>query len=220
VADDETTQESEETTDTGGQSGTKGPSDGPLTPTGQGVSFSAQQQDYVNKLLADERRTTLRKFKESDEFKTVAVRARRADELEGQGRQEVEELSEALAKAKAERAQALAQAEHSLQRAQVTAILAQRGVPSDRIADATVLLDRSGIKVDLAQGSVTGAEEAVQALVESRPWLVGPGLAPQHTQNARPAPNLNGGVTSAPVTDEARIAAVMEEMRARGHGRL
>jgi hypothetical protein len=198
----------------------KPPVTGPLSTPGQGATFTAEQQEYLNKLIAEERRTALRKFKDSDEFKTLTTRARRADEIEGQSRQSEEELSEALAKAKAERAQALAQAENALIRAQITAIAGQRGIPGERIQDAILLMDKSGIKANLADGTVTGAEEAVQALVESRPYLVGPGVAPRETQRERPAPNLNSGARGAPATEEARIAQAMEEMRAHGMGRI
>lgn len=193
---------------------------GPLSPQNQGVTFSAEQQEYLGKLLAEERRNALDKFKNSDTYRQTAARARRTDELEGETRQQIETLQTENARLKAERAQALSKAEASLARAQMVAVLSQRGVPSERIQDALILADKSNLKVDLDQGIVTGAEESVQALIESRSWLVGPGIAPSHTQRERPQPVLNGGSTGQPVTNEARIAKVMEEMAARGHGRL
>jgi hypothetical protein len=184
------------------------------------IMFTPAQQEYVNKIAADERRSAVAKFKDSDEFKSLEARARRADELEGTGRQEVEDLTEQLNKAKAERASALAGAEAALMRAQFTALLTQRGVPAERHQDAYLLADKSGIKVSLNEGAVTGAEESVQSLIESRPWLVGMGIAPQTTQATRPAPKLNGGTHGTPATEEARIAAAMAEMQARGMGRI
>ena len=182
--------------------------------------FSAAQQEYLGKIRSEERREALRKFKESDEFKTLRARARRADELEGTTRQVEEDLTEQLNKAKADRAQALASAEAALMRSQVNAILTQRGVPVERHQDAYLLADKSGIKVSLGDGTVTGAEESVQALIESRPWLVGAGVSPQTTQAPRPAPNLNLGTHGTPATQEAQIQQAMSEMAARGLGRI
>jgi hypothetical protein len=193
---------------------------GPLSPQNQGVTFSADQQVYLDHLLAEAKRNALDKFKNSDAYRQTTARARRTDELEGETRQQIETLQTENARLKAERAQALSKAEASLARAQMVAILSQRGVPSERIQDALILADKSNLKVDLDQGVVTGAEESVQALIESRPWMVGPGISPQHTQRERPQPVLNGGTTGQPVTNEARIAQVMQEMAARGHGRL
>jgi hypothetical protein len=219
-----TEDEAATTTDTAGQRGTASTED---KGQGQGqgqqperAMFTAAQQEYLNKLLADERRTSERRFRESDEFKSLKARAQRADELEGQGRQVEEDLSAQLAKAKAERAAALASAENALMKAFFTSELGRRGVPGERHQDAFLLADRSDIKVNLNDQTVTGIEEAVQSLIETRPYLVGAGVAPQQTQAPRPAPKLNGGATGAPQTDEARIAQAMQELAARGVGRV
>ena len=140
--------------------------------------------------------------------------------MEGESRTQLEALQAENARLKAERAGALSKAEQALIRAQSVAILSQRGVPAERIQDALILMDKSQVKASLDEGVVTGAEEAVQALVESRPWLTGRGVGPRHTENPRPAPNLNAGPQGTPATDEARIAQVMAEMAARGAGRI
>jgi hypothetical protein len=199
-------------------------------PTGQrgergtsapaGVEFTDEQQAYINRLMVDERRMSERRVKDSDEIKQLRARARVADQLEGQRHEDRERLEAERDSAKAERAQALAKAENALSRAHFTAVATQRGIPSDRLEDAATLANLSGVHVNLDTSEVTGVEEAVQQLVESRPWLVGPGVGPRSTQAPRPAPQLNGGAQGQPAGREARIEQAMQEMRAQGFGRI
>lgn len=212
--DQEDTTEDAATTESGGQSGAGG------TGKPQGVTFTLQQQEYFNKVIAEERRTVERRIKESDEYKQLRIRARRADEIEGQVRQDISDLQSENARLKAERTGALSKAENALIRAQFTAVASQRGVPAERLQDAILLADKSSIRANLDDGTVDGVDEAVQQLVQSRPWLVGPGVAPQVTQRERPLPNLNGGTQGSPATDEAKIQQAMQEMSLRGFGRI
>jgi hypothetical protein len=214
-------------TEPDGESGNSNGHVGPLSPRGIAESFTANQQAYIDRQMADTRKVTLDRFKNSEAYQALVTKAkradefsRRADEVEGEGRTRIDALEAEVSRLKAERAGALSKAEQALIRAQSTAILSQRGVPAERIHDALVLMDKSDIKASLDEGIVTGAEDAVQALVESRPWLVGPGVAPRTTAAERPAPNLNAGRQGAPTTDEARIQAVMQEMAQRGMGRI
>jgi hypothetical protein len=192
------------TPDTGGQSGQGGQS--------QGVTFTVAQQEYLNKLLADERRNALRRFKESDEFKNISVRAQQANE--------VDELRSKVQRLESEKAGALVRAESVMASAHLKSEMLRRGIADDRIDDALILADKSNVKVNWDESSVTGVEDAVQLLVESRPWIVGGGVAPQSTTAPRPTPNLNGGNRGTTATEESKIQSVMEEMAARGLGRI
>ncbi len=49
--------------------------------------------------------------------------------------------------------------------------LRDRGVPSDRLNDALALAQRDTLEIG-KDGSVAGVEEAVEALLEPRPWLL------------------------------------------------
>jgi hypothetical protein len=194
-----------DTTDTGGTSGQ-------AQPANQGLSFTAQQQDYLNKLLADERRNALRRFKDSDEFKNISSRAQQANE--------VDELRAKVQRLETEKAGALVRAEGTMLSAQLRGEMLRRGVPAERIDDALILVDKSNVKVNWDDGSISGAEEAVQALIESRSWLVGPGVGAITTTAGRPAPNLNGGTRGTSATEEAQIQQAMREMSAQGIGRI
>ena len=220
MADERTEQNDQEETDS--SETTDKPVSGSLTPS-ENRPFSpttASEHAYVRRQVDDARKAAVKEFRESDDYKTLQSRARRANELEAQGRQELEELQAAVAKAQSERAGALAMAESALRDVQIISILTQRGVPAERHLDAIALMDKSGIKVNLSDASVTGAEDAVQQLVETKSYLVGHGVAPQQTNAPRPVPNLNAGVTSTPVTEEARIAQTKDELRQIGFGRI
>jgi hypothetical protein len=193
-----------DTTDTGGTSG--------QPPANQGLTFTPQQQDYLNKLLADERRNALRRFKDSDEFKNISSRAQQANE--------VDELRTKVQRLESEKAGALVRAEGTMLSAQLRGEMLRRGVPAERIDDALILVDKSNVKVNWDDGSISGAEEAVQALIESRSWLVGPGVGAITTTAGRPAPNLNGGTRGTSATEEAQIQQAMREMSAQGIGRI
>lgn len=60
--------------------------------------------------------------------------------------------------------------------------LLNAGVPSDRVVAASKLVGREDIKVD--NGTVQGLEDAVQATVDSMPWLMADGGATQQTYRA------------------------------------
>lgn len=209
MPEDQTTEQQQdeqdgETTDTGGTSG--------QPPANQGLTFTPQQQDYLNKLLADERRNALRRFKDSDEFKNISSRAQQANE--------VDDLRAKVQRLESEKAGALVRAEGTMLSAQLRGEMLRRGVPTERIDDALILVDKSNVKVNWDDGSITGAEEAVQALIESRSWLVGPGVGAITTTAGRPTPNLNGGTRGTSATEEAQIQQAMREMSAQGIGRI
>jgi hypothetical protein len=194
------------TTDTGGESGHSG------TSTVQGNDFTPAQQALLNKRLQDEKRNTLRVFKESDEYKNLVSRAQQANEAD--------ELRAKVQRLEQDKQGAAARYENILTTAQLRSEAMRRGMPPERIDMAMLVIDKSNVKVDWNTGSVTGAEDAVQEFVEGNPWFVGSGVAPQQTTAPRPAPNLNGGNRGTSATEESKIQSVMDEMAARGLGRI
>lgn len=79
-------------------------------------------------------------------------------------------LEEERDKYKTQAEAAAALANDRLVGAELRTALAAAGVPSDRLADALALVDKSSLEVD-DKGTVTGLEGAVKGLLEPRPWL-------------------------------------------------
>lgn len=83
---------------------------------------------------------------------------------------ELDKAREAATKAEAEKQAALERANDRLIRAEVKSVAADLSIVDGEAAYA--LMDRSGVAVD-DQGNVTGVKEALEALLESKPYLKG-----------------------------------------------
>jgi len=101
--------------------------------------------------------------------------------------------------AKVEAAAATARAESALIKAQVVAEASKAGAVDPEVVAR--LIDQEGISVDLEKGTVTGAEEAVKALLEEKTYL---------TQGTKPAPNTGG---SPPGSDPNPKSLKVEELK-------
>lgn len=115
-------------------------------------------------------------------FKSLNERAKKADEFETKQKEETEKrlkeegkLKELLELKEKELSEAVAKNEKVSLDSRIQAEAAKQGaVDLDAV---TKLIDRSGIKTE-EDGSVSGVEDAVKGLLESKPYLVGSGGTP------------------------------------------
>jgi hypothetical protein len=202
-------QDDSEQTESSGQPGARESTE---RPPRVNESFTPSQLEYINRQMADTRKATLGKFKDSTEYQNLVTRAQAANE--------VDELRNKVQRLESEKSGALLRYEAMMISGQLRSEAIRRGIPPDRIDDALLLADKSNVKVNAEDGTIAGTEEAIQSLVESRPWLVGPGVGAITTTAGRPAPNLNGGTRGTSATEEAQIQQAMREMQAQGIGRI
>lgn len=119
-------------------------------------------------------------FEDFDTFVSAANAYRESEEA---AKSETEREREARLAAEEERDKYRSLADTRLVDSELRIALLNAGVPSDRVVAAAKLVDRDSVQVD--NGSVSGLEQAVQATVESMPWLMGE--APQQPQTFRAA---------------------------------
>lgn len=138
-------------------------------PKDEGKTFTQADVDrVVEERLARERK----KYEGHEELK---AKAEKFDELEAANATELEKAQKAAEKATKERDEAVQRANQTLVRSAVVAEAAKQGAVD---ADAVVAL-LSADKVTIGDdGQVTGAEDAVKALLEEKPYLVGEGHQP------------------------------------------
>jgi len=210
-----TNQDGQQHTDTGGQSGAG--TTGTQT-SGGGATFTAEQQTAINALLANERRDTERKIKESDELKTLRAKAKRADDLEAAGKSDIDKATERAAKAEAEAASLQGRYYDALIRSEFSRLAADKQLSAQQIADAFALADRTNITVD-ADGRVTGADKSLDAVLKDRPYLAGAQSSNGQNGSRRSAPNINAGDQNREPTGQEIIDRAVTEGRQSGRYR-
>lgn len=131
---------------------------------------------------------------------------RAAKELEDQGKHK--ELAE---KAIAERDDYKGRYEQTAKRNAFLTAAAAAGVKL--VDDAWKLADHSKLSLD-DDGNVTGAEEVVKALVESRPFLVGEAVKPNVGAPSSPAGDVNTGEKPTYKRSQLRDTDFFEKNRA------
>lgn len=133
-------------------------------------------QDEVNAFLAKARRTT-----PPDDYEDLKAAAARLAEIEAANQTELERAQTERDALKAERDAALETAKTTTLRSSILAAASKAGAvdPDDVFA----LIDKNAVTIG-DDGQVTGAEDAVKALLEAKPHLVG---------KARPTGNPDGG---------------------------
>lgn len=148
----------------GGGSGS-GEGEGKGAGEGEGKTFTQAELDrIVQDRLARERK----RFEGHDELKR---KAEQYDKLQEEQQSELERERTAREKAEAERDRIAAEARETSLRA---ALLAEAAKPERRVADpeaAVILLDRELLEYN-DDGSPKNAKEAVDSLLEQRPYLV------------------------------------------------
>ena len=167
--------------------------------TASGRAFSKEQQDEINKIVAQTKRDTRRQEQAKfSDYENLKVRAAKADELEQAQLTENERLQARAEEAERRANQADTQVSDALISSEVKVRAAQMGIVDPDAA--FVLIDRSGIQYDASNG-VTGVEDALTALIESKPWL--------RSNNRTPNINPENGqaVPSVRLTEEQRAVA-------------
>lgn len=137
----------------------------PPTPPAPPADPKLFTQDEVNAILAKSKRST-----PPDDYEELKAAAAKLAELEAANQSELEKAQAAAQKATEERDAALERAKITTVRSAVIAAASKAGAvdPDDVFA----LLKKDAVTIG-DDGQVTGAEEAVKALLDAKPHLVG-----------------------------------------------
>jgi hypothetical protein len=152
-------------------------------------------QEDLNRVAAEARRKEREKY---PDYETLRARAAKADELEQEKLSEAEKLQQKATEATAKATAAEARIAEMSIRTDIQIKASQRGIVDPEAAVA--LISREGIQY--LDDRVTGVDEALDALVASKPYLMA----------SHRAPNLNSGnngavATPIKLTDAERDAA-------------
>jgi hypothetical protein len=167
------------------------------TPNNPGDEPKTVPQAEVDRIVKQRLERERAKFADYEDLKAKAARA---DELEAAGQSELEKLQSQVAKLEKERETLAADAEAARSDAQNLKVEAaiRSALPKD-VVDPDVflkLLPRDQVTVG-DDGQVTGHEDAIQALSEAHPFLVGnstqrPAFGPRDGgARGTPAPNAS-----------------------------
>lgn len=156
-------------------------SDPPADPDPQDPPKTFTQEE-LDRIVADriarERKKT-EKFADYDDIKTKLAELEKAEEerqkaeMSAVERLEAEkaEALKAAEEAKAERDKALSAANQRLIKAEFKTLARELSVRPDALEDAYILANLADVNVDDG-GNVVGVKAAVEALIESKPYLV------------------------------------------------
>ena len=141
-------------------------------------------QEQVNRMQAQTKRETRQQFADYSDLKT---RAARADELEQEKLTDAERMEARAVEAERKVADAQQQIASAMIASEVKVRASVMGVVDPDAA--FVLLDRSNVRYDAADG-VTGVDDALNSLLEAKPYLRGtnrpPNLNPESGQPVTP----------------------------------
>lgn len=151
------------------------PTDPPADPPAR--SFT---QDEVNRILAAEKRKLLADQPDLTELRRKAAAY---DEAQAANQSELEKAIERATKAETERDDARGQLSKTLRDSAVIAAAVRAGAVDPSAVVALLGSDAVTIADD---GTITGADDAVKALLEEKPYLAG--QAPQPTPGGTPTP--------------------------------
>jgi hypothetical protein len=173
------------------------------------VTFTPEQQEQINRLVAQTKRDERGKFADYNDLKT---RAAKADELEQAQLTEQQKLEARAAEAERKATEAVEQIASAMIASEVKVRASLLGVIDPDAA--YLLIDRSNVKYD-AEAGVTGVDEALTQLLEEKPYLKGtsnraPNLNPQ---SGEPAPTLR---LSADQREAARLMGLTDEEYSQG----
>jgi hypothetical protein len=124
-------------------------------------------QDEVNRLIAAEKR---RLQAEAPDLAELRAKAKRLDDIEAASKSELEKAQERIAAAEATAKTATDRAQAALRRAAVVAAAQRAGAVDPDAVLALIPQDAVTVSDD---GSVTGVDEAVKALLDAKQYLVG-----------------------------------------------
>lgn len=186
------------------------PAVAPTAPAPEPAWTPPGSQAELDRIIGDRLARQKQQYADYDDIK---ARAAQLDELEAANATELEKAQKAAADAAAARDQAVERANGALLRAAITnAASKANAVDPD---DVFALLDKSTLTVG-DDGQVSGVQDAVKALLEAKPHLVG-----------KPAPvgSGDGGPQGTPAPgqltrDDLKTMSPEEVVAARKAGRL
>lgn len=183
------------------------PGGGTQPAQGEERTFTQAELEAILKQRLDERKN---KYADYDDLK---AKAQKLAEIEEANKSELEKAKDAADKAKKERDAALAKAQDTLIRAAFVAEAAKAGAAHPE--DAYALADRSGVEV-AEDGTISGVEAAVKALVEGGRLVMAKRIAPSLDGGAGSG-NTPGGDAplSAEELEAARKAGITPEQYAK-----
>lgn len=145
-----------------------GGSDDGDPPAGDPPPPRSFTQEEVDRIVADRLRRV--KVEPPADYDELKAKAAKLAEIEAASQSELERAQAAAAAAEAKAAEAQQRARSALLRASVTATAVQAGAVD---ADAVLaLIDQSQLTVE-DDGTVSGVSDAVKALLDAKPYLVG-----------------------------------------------
>lgn len=175
------------------------------TPSG-GETFTKAQMDAE---AAKIRRAYENKYGDYGDLKKKAAQW---DEHEEGQKGEVEKLQGQLTKAQQSTQEAEAARDAAIIRNAVILEVGKQGVPSERSEAALQLVVASYASLlSIEDGTVSGVEDAVQAMLEANDFLAAGGSKP-------PAPDTAGGKGSPPASGEAVVLTQQQKTIARLSG--
>ncbi|WP_178023026.1 scaffolding protein [uncultured Paenibacillus sp.] len=175
-------------------------------------------QDEVDRIVADRLARERKKYADYDDIKAKLAALEQAEEERKKAEMseaerlaaELEEARKKAQEAEEAKSAALTSANQRLINAEFRALARDANIPADRLDAALKLADLSAVTVS-EDGNVTGAKEAVEALVTAHGYLV---------EKAQPKPI--GGASGAEPTPEKTKEKLLEAAaeKARKSGRL
>ena len=154
------------------------------TPTNTPVQFTPEQQEQINRLVAQTKRETRQQFSDYNDLKT---RATRADELEQEKLTDAEKLEARAVEAERKYSNAQQEIAQAMIASEVKVRASAMGIVDPDAA--FLLIDKSNVRYD-ADGGVTGVDDALTNLMESKPYLKGtnrtPNINPESGQPVTP----------------------------------
>ena len=154
------------------------------TPANTPASFTPEQQEQINRLVAQTKRETRQQFSDYNDLKT---RATRADELEQEKLTDAEKLEARAVEAERKYSNAQQEIAQAMIASEVKVRASAMGIVDPDAA--FLLIDKSNVRYD-ADGGVTGVDDALTNLMESKPYLKGtnrtPNINPESGQPVTP----------------------------------
>lgn len=196
------------------ESGTPPPSAPPATAPVQ------MTREELNRQIEQARNEGAKSARESQEVKELKAKARRLDEIEESSKTELQKAIDRAAQAEAKAGALEGKYRSALVRGSFIGLAVERGLKGQPLEDAIALADLSAVEV-AEDGTVKGADTALNKVLEGRPYLLAGGDASpsgsgQGTGNGRPAPQIGAPGRSQTVSREQQIEQAQREMRERG----
>lgn len=182
------------------------PADPPAPP-----SDRTFRQDEVDRIVQERLARERQKYGDYDELKAAADKLR---DLEQANQTELEKAQAKIAELEQTAAAATQARIDALLRSEITTAAMKLGAAD--AGDVFALLPKDAVTVS-DDGSVTGAEDAVKALLEAKPHLVGKAAAPRPgSANGGPQPPAPGQLTR----DDLKTMTPEQIVQAKAEGRL